>query len=44
MLYWNVGEAYRVGPDFSSASITGVQGKGRPLTSLNCLNSCNASM
>jgi hypothetical protein len=32
-----------VGPDFSRASITGVQGKGCSLTSLNCLNSCNAS-
>ena len=43
MFHWNVGEAYRVGPDFSRASTTRVQGKGCPLASLNCLNSCNAS-
>jgi hypothetical protein len=43
MFYSNVGEVYRVRPDFSRASTTGVQGKGCLLTSLNCLNSCNAS-
>jgi hypothetical protein len=32
-----------VGPNFSRASTTGVQGKGCPLASLNCLNSYNAS-
>jgi hypothetical protein len=43
IFHWNVGKAYRVGLDFSCASTTGVQGKGCPLASLNCLNSCNAS-
>jgi hypothetical protein len=48
--YWfgmfngNVGEAFRVVHDFSRTCITRVQGKGRPLASLNHLNSCNASM
>jgi len=42
--YWNVGEAYRVGPDFSSACITWVQGKGHPLASLNYLNSYDVRM
>ena len=44
MFDWNVGEAFRVAHDFSRTCITGVQGKGRPLASLNRLNSCNASM
>jgi hypothetical protein len=31
MFYWNVGEVFGVGPDFSGACIVGFQGKGHPL-------------
>ena len=37
-------EAFKAAHDFSRTCITGVQGKGRLLASLNCLNSYNAIM